>query len=290
MRALVTLTPAESKELIARAVAGLPVVRAALEQGVIVVGVGTTNGRVAARLLGEEPDPSRFAAGIVHRGVLCVTPRSERLPNLVLRRGRREEIPPLEALELPEEPKVLIKGANAVDPTGLAGVLAAARDGGTAGRLFHYFQVNGWPVVAPVGLEKLVPSVRQATEALGRDRLEVSWGARVGMIPLVGAQVVTEVQALELLAGVSAVPVASGGVGGTEGAVTLVLEGERARVERALEVLAQVKGTVLPAPVTGPCSACHHACDFAGRREAELPAYLREHPGRRREESGRPVG
>ena len=195
MQVLVTLVPDESKRLIGRAVAKLPEVRRAFEDGLLIIGAGSTNSQVVEACTGEPTDPSRFVAGIVVRGTLCVTPRSERLRNKVFRKGADQDVAPLEALSWPDSPKVLVKGANAVDPHGRVGVLVAADDGGTAGRLLPRFLANGWQVVVPVGLEKLVPSVPDAVEALGRDRLDRSLGARVGMIPLMGAKVVTEREA-----------------------------------------------------------------------------------------------
>ena len=52
----VTLTPAESKRLIAMGVAALPEVKRALREGIVIVAVGTTNARVAEELLGRKID------------------------------------------------------------------------------------------------------------------------------------------------------------------------------------------------------------------------------------------
>ena len=67
-------------------------------------------------------------------------------------------------------------------------------------------------------------------------------GIRVGMASLTSVQAVTEVEAFALLAGVKARHVASGGIGGNEGAVVLLLEGEEACIESALEIIQRVKG------------------------------------------------
>jgi len=274
MKALFTLTPDESKRLIGKAVARVAEVRQALDTGVLVIAVGSTASQVARACSGRDVDESRFVAGIVARGVLCVTPRSARLPNMVLRRGKIVDLMPLEALDLRDEPKVLIKGANAVDPSGMAGVMMAARDGGTVGRLFARFLANGWTVVTPVGYEKLIPSVLESARVLGIDRLERSLGARVGMMPLVGAKVITEREALATVAPVEVTAVAAGGLADSRGAVTFVVEGQRAAVERSVAEVESVKGTVLPAPVVMRCAECHHECDFRGKADDELPSYL----------------
>jgi hypothetical protein len=60
--------------------------------------------------------------------------------------------------------------------------------------------------------------------------------------PVGNATVVTEIQALRFLAGVKATHVASGGIGGCEGAVTLVVKGTDEGVRRTFEMVEGVKG------------------------------------------------
>ena len=61
-------------------------------------------------------------------------------------------------------------------------------------------------------------------------------------MPVVNAKVITEIQALELLTGVTAIHVGSGGVAGSEGAVMLALEGEHDVVLNAFELIENIKG------------------------------------------------
>ncbi len=75
------------------------------------------------------------------------------------------------------------------------------------------------------------------------DALQVlHWGAGVALMPVMNCSVVTEVQALELLTGVTATHVASGGVGGSEGSVVLSLEGSDTTVRNAFELAKSLKG------------------------------------------------
>ncbi len=60
---------------------------------------------------------------------------------------------------------------------------------------------------------------------------------------------ITEIQAFEVLADVSATHVASGGIGGSEGTVVLVLEGNEADIDRAFELVKEIKGEP---PVASP--------------------------------------
>jgi hypothetical protein len=54
-------------------------------------------------------------------------------------------------------------------------------------------------------------------------------------------QVVTEIDALDILFGVEAVHVASGGVLGSEGAVTIAIEGEEERVKATMDLVREIK-------------------------------------------------
>jgi hypothetical protein len=61
-------------------------------------------------------------------------------------------------------------------------------------------------------------------------------------MPVVNARVITEIQALEILTGVEATHVASGGVAGSEGAVILSLAGQETVVRQAFELVEAMKG------------------------------------------------
>jgi hypothetical protein len=81
-------------------------------------------------------------------------------------------------------------------------------------------------------------------------------------------QVVTEIQALALLAGVEATHVASGGIGGSEGAVVLSIEGEESRVAQAFELVTSIKGE--PAVTAPPSLFVQSAGDFGYEPMAQL--------------------
>ena len=72
-------------------------------------------------------------------------------------------------------------------------------------------------IVYPVGLEKMIPSVEEASRMGGIFAIERSIGARVGMVCVADGIVYTELDALEDLFDVDAVHFASGGYGGAEG-------------------------------------------------------------------------
>jgi hypothetical protein len=65
-------------------------------------------------------------------------------------------------------------------------------------------------------------------------------GAAPTLFPVAG-HIVTEIEALEILAGVKALQVAAGGIAGAEGSVWLLIEGEKAQVEKALEIVEECR-------------------------------------------------
>jgi molybdopterin/thiamine biosynthesis adenylyltransferase len=66
-------------------------------------------------------------------------------------------------------------------------------------------------------------------------------GARCSLLQCEG-KVVTELKAVENLAGATAIPISAGGVDGAEGAITLVISGEDNQVKKAIAYVEDAKG------------------------------------------------
>ncbi len=249
--ALVVLNPAESRRLLARATVALPEVQKAYKNGIIIIARGITNAYVSEELFGISVEPKAGqTAGMVCNGI--TNSNSGRSPCHwhVVKQGKVAEgaDPNAEILNFgPDD--VFIKGANAVDGEGNAGILTSSAKGGTIGAAWPIVTPRGSHLIMPVGLEKLVPSVMEAARHSGIYHFKYSTGLPAKLTPVVLGKVVTEVQALALLAGVEAYHLASGGVGGSEGAVVLALEGDEKRVEKAFELVKSIKGEP---PVTLP--------------------------------------
>ena len=137
---------------------------------------------------------------------------------------------------------VFIKGANAVDPDGNTGVFASNPRGGTIGMCWPIVTPRGSHLIQPVGLEKLVSSVIEASQHSGIYNFKYSTGLPVKLIPVVTSKVITEIQAFGILLGIRAHHLGSGGIGGSEGAVVLVLEGTEERMKRAFQLVKDIKG------------------------------------------------
>ena len=240
---LASLTPAESKRLIARAVAALPQVRRALENGRVVIANGTTTAYIAEEILGTTVHKYYFASGIISEGTLAAVPAKVKVAPYLLHRGEPVNLDQREFLEQFEADDVFIKSANAVDAQGMVGILLAHPNGGMMGQALGIVYARGCHFIVPVGLEKLVLSVPEAAaRKTGILRFKYALGLRVGLVPVIGATVVTEIQALRVLTGATATHIGSGGIDGSEGSVVLSLEGSDDVVSRTLALIKSIKG------------------------------------------------
>lgn len=278
MKAAFTLTPPESRRLLAKAVAAMPEVQAALENAYVIIPGSTANAYVVEELLGREIPKATFTAGIITHRLLCVTDvddRDAQIPT-ILYKGEPCGKSIREALDDFHIETVIIKGANAIDLDGNVGVITSGFDGGTVPVILGTATSQGLNIIVPVGLEKLVPSVVESSAAAGAKTLDYSMGADFGMYCLPNTLPITEIDALDILFDVDAVHVASGGTGDSHGAVVLIIEGADANVKAAIECIEDIKGEPPAAPLKGTCETCRYACRFAGTKEEDLPAWLQK--------------
>ncbi len=278
MKAVFTLTPSESRRLIARGVAQMEEVRNALERAYIVIVGGTSNGFIAQEIAGLDIEPQRFTAGTSSNRVLCVTnaeDRDDRIP-VVLHKGNVVSKTIAEVFEDFHVDTVVIKAANAVDTEGNVGVITSGFDGGTLAATLGTMTSAGMKYIFAVGLEKLVPSVPEAARWVGAKTFDYSIGADFGMYCLSSGLAVTEIEALSILAGVEAKHIASGGGGGSEGAVVLAVRGEDSAVQEAVSIVESVKGEPPVPALKGNCEYCTYTrCIYNGKEVVDLPEWLR---------------
>ncbi|MFQ6093225.1 MAG: hypothetical protein ACE5OR_11235 [bacterium] len=241
MKALFVLTPKESKRLIAKGIAALPEVKRASERGTIIVGWGSTCAYVAEELLGERIECERYIAGYITGGELRLSEGEKRMKPVVLKDGRSVDVHPKDALAAFGRNDVFIKGANAIDPEGNVGILLQNEFGGTIGTALGILAARGSHLIIPVGLEKLIPSVREASNRCGLETLDYATGRKVGLMPLMYGRAVTEIDALKLLADVDVLHIASGGLADSQGAVTLAVSGDEGEVKKAISIIEGVK-------------------------------------------------
>lgn len=243
VQAQVVLTVAESKRLIAKAVAQMPIVRDALNNGMVIVAKGTTNTYVAEELLGETIAHGAYVYGRTYptKGGKILEP-AESVAEVVLIKGElQRDLPLAEAVQQLKPGDVVIKGANALDyQNRTAGVLIGSSSGGTSGKIMPYVVGSKVHLVIPVGLEKQVCGNVVDIANMMREPVE-SLNDIPSMFLLTG-HIMTEIEAVESLAGVAVFQAAAGGIGGAEGAVRLVCRGTKKQVENALKLVEQIQG------------------------------------------------
>lgn len=241
----VTVTPSEAKRLIARAIAQMPVVRKALENGRILLKGGTTVSAAAEELTSTV---LRISGRITPRGTKTANTASYCPHRVVIESGRVRAIDSDALLEETGiqmgKDDVLITGANALDVNRKAAVMVGHPLGGQA-KLIPAIIARGVPAIIAVGWEKLIPcTIEQAAAAAGREGIDMAMGMAVGLIPLQGT-VVTETDAVGMLAEVTTTVIGAGGILGGEGSTTFVIQGERSQVKKAWEAVSAVKGAAL---------------------------------------------
>jgi len=237
VRTDLVLTVAQSKRLIAKGVARYEPVRRALAEGTIAIPTGGTNAYIVEELLGESIEKRKFVSGqVLPRGVSrAQAGLASELPDVVLVRGERKEgASATEALAEMGPGDIFVKGANALNyGLGVAGVLIGHPTGGTVGAALGTIIARRIHLLIPVGLEKEVGwEITDASQRLAEEE-----GSGPSLWPLQG-DIFTEIEALEWLFGVQAVPIAAGGVAGAEGAVWLACFGTPEQVEK-VEALAE---------------------------------------------------
>ncbi len=242
--ALVTLNPSESRRLLAKGVVALPEVQNAWKNGTIIIARGVTSAYISEELLGVSVEPKAGQTiGMVVNGMTNANWGPPPCTSHVIRKGKVVENADSNVEILTFSPDdVFIKGASAIDKEGNAGIMASSLKGGTWGMFTPIVTPRNSHLIIAAGLEKMVPSVMEACNHSGVYHFKFSMGLPAKLCPAITGKLVTEIQALAVLAGVRAFHICSGGVGGSEGAVVLALEGDEAHVKKAFELVKSVKG------------------------------------------------
>jgi hypothetical protein len=272
MLAQIVLTPAESKKLIAKAVAKLEAVQKAAKKGIVALHPSSSTYFIIEEITGSKPKTNYWVCGVVTPRGMCVemamvlgsglTPDEKSADpgdlqgTWVIEKGQLGSEEKLSSLLYRMTPSdVYIKGVNALDPEGNVGILFGLE--GSMGYIQAARRKRGFTLIYPAGLEKLIPlSVKEAAKAAKLARYEFGMGMPVGLYPCPIGVTVTEVLAIKMLSGASAIPIASGGLGGAEGAITIVLKGKADEVKKALDFVEQSKGARLPDLRLCNCNAC----------------------------------
>jgi hypothetical protein len=280
MLAQVVLTTSEAKQIIAKAIVSMPLVKNALAEGIVMIHPSSTTLPVMQEL-GHQPEDF-WVGGVVRPEALCISPDRQiqirkcyeeagRGPKRffcstwIFRRGiwDKEQRPLTETIEELGPLDVYIKTGNALDCNGNVGVLHSSVAGGTTGLVSRKHKSRGFQIVLPIGLEKLIPStILEAARATNRAEIDWAMGQPCGLFPVRGT-VVTETHALAMLTATKVTAVAAGGLGYANGASVLVINGEEEKVREAVHLIQSIKGTRTPDLGEVECLDCYKKyCHF----------------------------
>lgn len=245
-----TLTVAESKRLIAKAVAQMPIVKNALANGMVIIIKGTTTRAVAEEITGQKIVPAEFVTGRNMPKQPELLPKGKSVNHVILEKGKIIDIPLPEAAKKLKPGDVVMKGANALD---YKNKLAAGNimvgphlgfvpgpDGGTTGITMPFIVARKVHLIIPVGLEKQVAGDLVEMTLKMREPME-----SLNVVPsmwLLTGEIVTELEAIKMLTGATAFQANAGGLAGAEGGSWLVFRGTRDQVTKAMELAKSVKG------------------------------------------------
>lgn len=242
-RVQIFLSVNAAKWLIAEAISRRPEVQTALENGTLILKGGTTTSCLSAILTGSH---LRLCGRVTCRGAVANLKESSN-PHTVLL--SRQGIRSLDGLErdafLKFGPEcVLVTGANLIDCSGGAALLAGSPGGGSYGAALSAIETEGIRVLIAAGTEKLTSGNISSAVALSqRKHVSASHGMACGLLPLAG-EVITELDAISMLAPVKSVLIGKGGIQGAEGGSLIQVWGGGQRCRRHLDA----GGTVLYPP------------------------------------------
>jgi hypothetical protein len=233
----VSLTVSESKRLIAKGIKVYPPVLERLNNGTVLVTKGTTNTYVAEELLNINLGSGDFVLGHILPNKEQKLDRSNTRSELVLINGEEDATPYVLAMSRMKEGDIVFKGANVINyEKGQAGVLIGHPTGGTTGNIIPQIEKNKLHLIIPVGLEKCSnQDIDKLNELTQREKVSIN--GNMPYIWSIKGELFTEIEAIKQFADVEVLHMASGGIGGAEGAVSLGIFGSEKEVKKALKII-----------------------------------------------------
>jgi hypothetical protein len=237
----------ESRAFIAKAILKHPDVEHHLKTGNIAIGRGITNSFILREFLWAtgntefELDIDNYVAGVID-GSLWISNPKTRTPEVVFRKGK----PFFESIaDSAETYDLVIKGGNALGTDWVAGVLCAHPQGGTIGSIYATCISQGIKIIVPISLEKMVPfPITEIVPNLGGQKnIDFARGVPVSLFPIIGGEIFSEIDAIDLIAAVEVYPIGAGGVYDGAGSTVFEISGIESEVQKILDIFEEIKGT-----------------------------------------------
>jgi len=281
----IILTPTESKKLIAKTLVKRPDFLDAMEKGLIVLHPSSSTYFIVEEVTGAPPPTDVWVIGVITQKGLCVEkrtnveeegadlklksslenpgkfPHSWVFENGVLKHG----IPLDELLDKMHSTDIYVKGVNAIDKEGIAGVWLGSLVEGTIGQVVKMSRAKNFKIFCPVGIEKFIPGSMEEAKKVSRSKIFYSMGCKVKLFSFKPDVLITEIEAFEMFSEVKATITSAGGLAGAEGAVCITLEGKENALLDVIELAEKVKGAELPEIKLPNCLQCNMpTCYFPG--------------------------
>jgi hypothetical protein len=232
----INLTPAMGKRLIGKGMVAYPSIQRVLKKGTLVIIAGTTNGYVVEEILGSIGQADGFSRVGFRRG-MTISPSAQPAKidfpgDVVIREGVwTKGVSIGDVVEELKTGDVILKGANAIDPSGRAAVQIGHPKAGSIMISMPAIIGRRVELIVPVGLEK---RVKDDIPDLVLKVLSIETeGPRLMLLP---GKTFTEIDAIRLLTGAEATLIAAGGVYGAEGSIWLGISGETEQVNETIRL------------------------------------------------------
>ncbi len=239
----VWLTVAESKRLIAKGLKNYLPIKENLEKGYLLITKGTTNAYVAEELLNDSLRHGEYVLGhILPAKGSEKLDRSKERKEILFKDGEVLNTDYVIMLDSMNEGDIVLKGANIINyQKQQAGILIGNPTGGTMGVLYPKIRERNLRLIIPVGLEKdSSQDIAILNELSKIPHLAVD--KDMPYVWSVDGELFTELEAIKQFANVETTHLASGGIRGAEGAVTICIRGSKAEVEKALAFVRSIQG------------------------------------------------
>jgi hypothetical protein len=235
------LSPAAGKRLIAKSVLNIKPIIEALENKTVVIIAGTTNGYIAEEILKRMSRDLEFSRERFFRGISLppkyITTETGRLSDeskfpgdVVIVKGEWDKGKTIfDVADSLQKGDIIIKGANAVDLNSMqAAILIGNPTAGTIGVSLQAVLGRRVELYLPVGLEKRINGdINSIAKKLNSMN---STGLRY--LPVSG-NIITELEAMQIITGAEAELVAGGGVCGAEGGCWIAVSGTDEQLRNA---------------------------------------------------------
>ncbi|WP_430933893.1 hypothetical protein [Saccharicrinis sp. 156] len=239
----VSLTVAESKRLIAKGLVVYPPVKERLRNGKIILTKGTTNTYVAEEMIKDSLNSGEYVYGYISPAKSDKkVDRSKKRNELVFVNGTISDIDYQEILPEMKEGDIIIKGANIINhQKGQAAILIGHPTGGTTGNIYPFVQEKKLRFIIPAGLEKESSGNIDLMSRYSKIEHE-KVDRKTPWLWSVKGELFTEIEAIKQFAELEVIHYGSGGIGGAEGAVSLLLRGSKGEINKALRIIESIQG------------------------------------------------